>query len=524
MGWEACTWLSLKIPVLDLYEPDIKHLLKGNSATNLVEVGQQISIIATKPKSTTEDQFMLARCTGKNSGEVQLTSETNEKSQTICFSPSIPDDYTLELTVKNKQIEGSPFFIKAVEKGSLTDQYKQANTVPAGKMVNLIACLDETQTHSDLKAVTYGPMKACKTFIRHETDGTHCINFFPNALGVYLVHIKKDDSEILGSPLMVIADSAASKIFIVEDQKDKNIFQTLLPLQGAASFCISAADAGPGRLDINAKGPGKLEVQIYDNNDGTYTCKLTPTIAGKYHISILWDNVHIKGSPFTVNFISDMLYMITGLNLQQKKFYIGVPHNFKVDCGDQKGFLDVVCRPANAAKINITPKAGSNLYECDIIPQLSGHHEIAVQFDGKHILGSPFSVQFDLRGHYSSSVSSEADTMSPASEKVKAYGSGLEDGYVGQEGNFVIETEEAGSGPLVVQVHGPKGAFKINMRHHPENEHTILVHYDPNLAGLYTVDITWSETHIPGSPFKIDIAEQETSRKTVQAQVEEENT
>ena len=517
-GGKPVPGCPFEIPVLDLYEPDIKHSLKGNSATNLVEVGQQININVTQPKFTTEDNFLLACCTGKNSGEVQLTSETNEKSQTLCFSPSIPDDYTLELTVKNEQIEGSPFFIKAVEKDSLTDHYKQANAVPAGKMVNLIASLDEAQTHSDLKAMTYGPMKACKTFIRRETDGTHCINFFPNALGVYLVHIKKDDSEIPGSPLMVIADSAASKVFIVEDQKDKNIFQTLLPLQGAASFRISAADAGPGRLDINAKGPGKLEVQIYDNNDGTYTCKLAPTIAGKYHISILWDNVHIKGSPFTVNFTSGMLYMITGLSLQQKKFYIGVPHNFKVDYGDQKGFLDVACRPANAAKINITPKAGSNLYECDIIPQLSGHHEIAVQFDGKHILGSPFSVQFDLRGHYSSSVSFEADTMSSASENVKAYGSGLEDGIVGQEGNFVIETEEAeaGSGPLLVQVHGPKGAFKINMRHHPENERTILVRYDPNLAGLYTVDITWSETHIPGSPFKVNITEQTTSRKSLQ--------
>ena len=359
-------------------------------------------------------------------------------------------------------------------------------------------------------------MEPCKTVISHETDGTHCIRFFPNALGSYLVHIKKDESEIPGSPLMVIADSAASKVFIVEDPKDNNIFQTMLPVQDAASFRISAADAGPGRLDINAKGPGKMEVQVHDNNDGTYTCKLTPTIAGKYFIGLLWDNVHIKGSPCTVNFTSDMFYTIAGFNLQQKKFYIGVPHNFKVDCGDQKGFLDVTCHPANAAKIYTTPKAGSNLYECDIIPQLSGHHEIAVRFDGKPILESPFSVQFDIRGHYSSSVSSETDMTPPTSEKVKAYGPGLEDGYIGQEGNFVIETEEGGSGTLLVQIHGPKGAFKVNMRRHPENKRTILVRYDPNIAGLYTVDITWSETHIPGSPFKVDIAEQKTRKKSLQ--------
>ena len=515
-GGKPVPGCPFKIRVLDLYEPDVQHFLAGKGATNLVEVGQQINIIGTKPKSMTDDKFMLVHCTGKNSGEVQLTSETNERSQTICFSPTIPDDYTLELKVKSKPIEGSPFFIKAVEKGSLADDYKQPNIVPAGKMVNLIAHLDEAQTQSDPKAITNGPMEPCKTVISHETDGTQCIRFFPNALGSYLVHIKKDESEIPGSPLMVIADSAASKVFIVEDPKDNNIFQTMLPVQDAASFRISAAAAGPGRLDINAKGPGKMEVQVHDNNDGTYTCKLTPTIAGKYFIGLLWDNVHIKGSPCTVNFTSDMFYTIAGLNLQQKKFYIGVPHNFKVDCGDQKGFLDVTCHPANAAKIYTTPKAGSNLYECDIIPQLSGHHEIAVRFDGKPILESPFSVQFDIRGHYSSSVSSETDMTPPTSEKVKAYGPGLEDGYIGQEGNFVIETEEGGSGTLLVQIHGPKGAFKINMRRHPENERTVLVRYDPNIAGLYTVDITWSETHIPGSPFKVDIAEQKTRKKSLQ--------
>ena len=99
---------------------------------------------------------------------------------------------------------------------------------------------------------------------------------------------------------------------------------------------------------------------------------------------------------------------------------------------------------------------------------------------------------------------------------MKAYGSGLKYGYIGQEGNFVIETEEAGSGALVVQVHRPKEAFKINMRHHLENERTILVRYDPNLAGVYTVDITWSKTHIPGSPFKMNITEQKTTRKSLQ--------
>ena len=493
-----------QITVLDECDPDITHPLRGD-ATNLVEVGQRIKVVASVPKSMNDNDFLVAKCMGKNSGEVEVISRKEEKSQTICFVPSVPDDYALEVTFKSNPIEGSPFLIKAVEKDSLAADCVQPNssTVEAGKMVNLIARVDEAQTTSDLAASTESPIGPCKTLISSEAAGISSIRFFPNALGAYLVHIKEGDSEIPGSPLRVVADSNASKVFIVEE--DRQLFQASLPLKDTVSFRISTADAGHGRLDFRAIGPGKVVVQVYDNNDGTYTCKLTPSIPGRYHMGIVWNSVHIRGSPYTVNFTSEQLHMMTGLDLQQERFYVGVPHSFQVECVDQNKLLDITCRPPNAAKIHTTPIAGSNLYECSIVPQISGNHEVAVLYDEKHILGSPFNVQFDLRGHYSST--SEDGSMMSIPEHIRAYGSGLQDGYVGQEGNFAIETGEVDVGTLSVRVHGPKGAFKINMRRHPENERTILVRYDPNIAGVYTVDITWSKTHIPGSPFSVNIME-----------------
>ena len=112
--------------------------------------------------------------------------------------------------------------------------------------------------------------------------------------------------------------------------------------------------------------------------------------------------------------------------------------------------------------------------------------------DGKHIPGSPFKVRVILP---------------PKPENVKAHGPGLQDGKVGTDGHFKVETDNAGTGTLAVRVHGPKGAFKINMQKDPQNDRTIIVRYNPVHAGQYTVQITWSNTHIPGSPFTINIAE-----------------
>ena len=107
---------------------------------------------------------------------------------------------------------------------------------------------------------------------------------------------------------------------------------------------------------------------------------------------------------------------------------------------------------------------GFGSYRCNLTPTDAGKYTVKVCCDGENIDGSPFKVKVGLP---------------PRPDLVKAYGPGLQDGYVGQEGNFTLETGEAGSGTLAVRLHGPKGAFKINMRHHPDNERTILVRYDP---------------------------------------------
>ena len=114
-----------------------------------------------------------------------------------------------------------------------------------------------------------------------------------------------------------------------------------------------------------------------------------------------------------------------------------------------------------------------------------------------HVTGSPFKLKVGER---------------PRPEMVQAYGPGLLNGYVGQEGNFTLETSNAGSGALAVRVQGPRKGYQINMHRHPDNDRTILVRCDPKYAGEYMVDITWSSVHVPGSPFKVTIQEQQEKR------------
>ena len=539
------------------------------------------------------------------------------------FQPEEPGIYAIHVLLKGRDIQGSPYHVEYA-KPPKPDACKVTGLSSKGSVGHpLCFTVDIREAGSgDLKVKASRTTTNKKDFtVTNNEDGTYSAVYIPSGPGDIRFDITWAGKAVPGSPFKVKVSTtipkltkqdskpAASMVYI--DENDQHIFGKVLPFDDPAHFSILTRGAGHGTLNIISRGPGKADVKIQNKNDGTYSCEFAPSLPGKYYASILWNNHHIPGSPYLLNFSSsEKSYMVEGLDLENVYFRIGIPHKFKIICGE--GDLKVTCRPQEAASISLESIAGGS-YRCEIVPHLIGNHTVSVLYNDRHILGSPFQVHFEASGdaskchitdhtidceqeglykatfyvtteaagnggliataenviskenapvsisevsenHYCVHTtigegkeyvvsikydqqhiqgspfklafdeppiinSSESDSdaiqptnqdiqMPPKPENVKAYGPGLDNGCVGQEGNFTVETGEGGAGTLAVRVHGPQGAFKINMRRHPENERTILVRYDPTHVGLYTVDITWSDVHIPGSPFKVDIAEQ----------------
>ena len=785
------TWADESIPgspfvvSVEERETNVKTPLRGDGTVNFIEVGQPVDVCIANVRPDAGDDCIAVECTGKLSGEAKPdVSNKGDGCHQVRFCPSVADDYKLDVKFNGEEVEGSPFLVRAVEHGTLSPDYTSTENAPpssveVGTPVNVVVRDDAT----GVAVATDGPIGPCETSISDSLEGSIGVGLTPDTPGDYLVHVKRSGSEIGDSPYKISVtpkDSGASRVYIVPE--DMNVFKKSVPFGkgGPARFRIATKDAGPGTLNITSKGPGKAEIKIFSNQDGTYSCEFIPSAPGKYHINVMWNDEHIPGSPFVINFKSKKSRMITGLNLEDENFRIKVPHRFKLHCEDiGEGILEITCSPPTAANIKVTPISGRQSYQCEILPLEVGNREIKVQYNGKNILGSPFHVYFDNRGDaskckmidssfehkrevgdhvtfvvstegagkgklsasvehththdilpvsvtqatehtynvefspgdsaeyllsiqydeqhilgspfklvfndasqchaegeglltckveqwstfdvstensgpgdlkvviegdgelieptiteietnkyqvrylplrlctYSISVlwgdanipespfevqcynSTDASFLSipepvnevflgsplevgvkasrvpgeeegsltatlqtnqnrslpatvstdndnnyvcrveppatgkymmhvrwngehvsgspfkvkvmspPKPENIKAYGPGLQDGIVGQEGNFTVETGEGGAGTLAVRVHGPKGAFKINMRRHPDNERTILVRYDPNIIGVYTVDVTWADVHVPGSPFNVNISAQQ---------------
>ncbi len=73
-----------------------------------------------------------------------------------------------------------------------------------------------------------------------------------------------------------------------------------------ADFLIDTRGAGNGALNLTVEGPCEARIECKDNQDGTCAVSYLPTMAGPYLINILYQGVHIPGSPFQATVKSDL--------------------------------------------------------------------------------------------------------------------------------------------------------------------------------------------------------------------------
>lgn len=120
-------------------------------------------------------------------------------------------------------------------------------------------------------------------------------------------------------------------------------------------------------------------------------------------------------------------------------------------------------------------------------PFEAGRHTIELSYDNAPVPGSPFVI----------TVKSGCDPS-----RCKAFGTGLQGGFMNQKAKFTVSTREAGVGGLSFAIEGPSEA---KMSCIDNRDGSCDVEFLPTEPGVYDVSIRFADKHIPGSPFKINI-------------------
>ncbi len=305
----------------------------------------------------------------------------------------------------------------------------------------------------------------------------------------YLLTIEYDGQDIRGSPFTLIATDASQCYSGGKGLKKARTTDW-------NEFRVYTENAGRGELSVfilREVDHSPVEPDIDQRKETEYLVKYLPSEHGFHSISIKWGNQHIPGSPFRVYCSDPAKFHVQKV---PREICLGEPVEVSVladDNAEDSKYLRILARSKNKEDAyGKVYKVDEQDYTCSIKPSALGKLMVHVRCGGYEIDGSPFKIRV---------------MPPPVPENVRVFGQGIQDGYVGQEGQFTIDVSDAGYGYVSFKVHGPKRAFKIHMSHHPNVDDAILAQYYPGIAGTYTISVLWSNVHVPGSPFAVTVHE-----------------
>ncbi|XP_018353105.1 PREDICTED: filamin-A isoform X4 [Trachymyrmex septentrionalis] len=321
-------------------------------------------------------------------------------------------------------------------------------------------------------------------------DGTYVVDYMPPQPGNYTVNLNYGGLKVPQCPIKINVQPHVDVSKVKVDGLAPRLFvnkQTSFTID-AREITKSKTDDGKVSCVINNPSGGKTEKLIIPQGDGTYCVSYTPFEEGCYTIDILYDNVPIPGSPFSVNVqrASDpSKCRAYGPGLEQgitdKTNYFTVETK-----GAGNGGLGVSITGDGEVRAEAREKWDGS---CDVeyVAKESGDYEIDIKFAEQSIPGSPFKIK----------------VISPK-KNVIAYGPGLHMVREGVPAKFTVDASKCDKQAPV------KVRMSPNLGQEPQikskGDGLYEVTYQPPPAGSNVrLDVTFDDDNINGSPFDVKV-------------------
>ncbi|XP_074538390.1 filamin-A isoform X4 [Halichoeres trimaculatus] len=418
--------------------------------------------------------------------------DNGDQTHTVNYVPTREGPYSINVLYADEEIPRSPYKVKVLpthDASKVRASGPGLNTtgVPASLPVEFT--IDAKDAGEGLLAVqiTDPEGKPKKANIRDNHDGTYLVSYVPDMTGRYTILIKYGGDEIPYSPYRIRAlpTGDASKCTVTGAGVGPTI-----QIGEQTVITVDAKAAGKGKVTCSVCTPegAELDVDVVENEDGTFDIFYTAPQPGEYVICVRFGGEHIPNSPFQVT-ATDRPMGMNGLDVAGlRPFDLVIP--FTIQKGEITG--EVRMPSGNVAKPDITDNKDGTV-TVKYAPTEAGLHEMDIKYDGIHIPGSPLQFYVDYMN----------------SGNVSAYGPGLIHGTVNKPAVFTVNTKDAGEGGLSLAIEGPS---KADISCVDNQDGTCTVSYLPVLPGDYSILVKYNDKHIPGSPFSARITGDDSMR------------
>uniref|UniRef100_A0A8D0ASI1 Filamin B n=1 Tax=Sander lucioperca TaxID=283035 RepID=A0A8D0ASI1_SANLU len=451
---------------------------------------------------------VLTKGAGKAPLDVSFSSPVNDfeiidnydYSQTVRYTPVQQGEQKIMVTYGGDPIAKSPFVVGVAAPLDLSkvtvdnldgraevDQEQQftVDTKGAGGQ----GCLEVAVLSPSQRAVK------CKMEPQPGKADVSLVRFTPTEEGVHAVNVSYDGHPVPGSPFPVEAQ-------LPPDPSKVKAFGPGLKgglVGNPAEFTIDTKGAGTGGLGLTVEGPTEAKIECSDNGDGTCSVSYLPTEPGDYLVNILFEEVHIPGSPFKADIqmpFDPSKVVASGSGLKRAK--VGETSVVNVDCsraGPGQLSLEAVPDSSSTTKTEVVDNKDGT-YTVTYVPLTAGMYTLLLKYGGKAVPGFPAKVMVDPA----------VDTS-----KVKVFGPGVERQAVFREAttSFTVDARpltRRGGDHVKAEVRSPSGALTDS----PITDNadgTYTVEYTPFENGVHSVQVLYDDTAVPKSPFRVSVSE-----------------
>ncbi|VDD87374.1 unnamed protein product [Enterobius vermicularis] len=508
--------------------------------------GMQESFVLHQPANISGFQVAVSRAEAGN-GELQVdvtdpsgqlmkadVLKSPNGTEQISFLPTEVGKYKLNARLAGFQVAGTPQNIIVEEQGKPS---VGGNAIERVVDVNQQASVifDSKKIKGGLKIDVRGPKKSK---VRHtankRSDGTTEILFTPTEVGQYLVNVEFNNKSITGSPFSVEVVDSHKVIIDDENVDDNNLLHLAVQQRNVINVDATAAGKGDLRVEVcNAEGDFVDGCSVESLGYGKYRILFNPRIVGEYKIFLYWSEIPVDSAyPLQAVAESDEPSTSHGFASSNAEVVRHLATSKRVCCSEKEQTYEenemadmgrIVLRGEGLTRAFTKEKAefiidtsdvsregritcaltgqkadvpirlvhlGNNVYKATYTPLIPGSYELQVLWNSHNVNGSPFLV------HVDHNIS--------AAELIHVDTNTLKIGIINEDIKTLIDTRRAGPGQLSAQCMGPSKLAYCELYDHRDGTYTLSVR--PSEIGKHTLVVKYSNEHVPGSPFVINVS------------------
>ncbi|GAB6018892.1 hypothetical protein CHUAL_000550 [Chamberlinius hualienensis] len=461
---------------------DGNQCVVSEAALNRCAISKTVNFTIDTKESDVSIKVSVSSPNGR-SLPTRIVSLADGKYQ-VDFTPNEVGPHLVHVSTNGEPIQGSPFTCNVYD----VSKIKIANlrAVAVGRPSTFQ--VDASQAgEGTLELVITNQKSSVRAEVSAKSRGLYDVTFSPTEPIAHFVNISFNDEDIPGSPFLCDAheetNGHSSNWEMKSSKKHYNQLEShQFDYHHKENGGVDEVDVAPSRGKLNtktSKQSEELNIDSSENGGWNFSTKTREhhSDSGAHSLDRRTINRYEKTESLSVT--------ARGGGLSSKQVVVGTAASFDMDTkgmDDDDVQINIIGPDGKPIYTKVT-RVRNGVFRIEYTPHKAGSYSIEAFHGNTALFRKPFVVE----------------VVDPS----KVVVSGIQDGFLGKELAFNVDTAKSGKGLLTASIRTAGQEVKYHIVDLPGNNHRIS--FTPKTATLHKIDIRYNGHKVSGYPREVNI-------------------